>query len=42
MTQSAKRRFRREFRLLKEAEREEILSLMADFSRIHGELKSRG
>lgn len=40
MTREAKRRFRREFRQLGSYEREEILSLLADFARIHREMKT--
>lgn len=40
MTREAKKRFRREFRQLDSYEREEILSLMADFARIHREMEN--
>ena len=40
MTREAKKRFRREFRKLGSYEREEILSLLADFTRIHREMET--
>lgn len=40
MTIQAKRRFRQEFRKLGSYERKEILSLMADFARIHQEMET--
>lgn len=40
MTKEAKKRFRREFRQLGSYEREEILSLLADFTKIHREMET--
>lgn len=40
MTREAKKRFRREFRQLGSYEREEILSLLEDFARIHREMEN--
>lgn len=39
MTREARKRFRREFRLLGSYEREEILTLLEDFRRIHREME---
>lgn len=40
MTIQAKKRFRQEFRKLGSYERKEILSLLADFARIHREMET--